>query len=140
MAAQILALQPEGHRQPQRDPLARMSKAATSSQVQISRATSISMEVRYKPEDYNRKYLEDLRTTDPQHDKTRIEQTKGGLLPNLYRWVFDNADFRQWRDDAQYRLLWITGDPGKGKTMLLCGIINELKSASEFNLVSFFFC
>ncbi|KAL2196961.1 hypothetical protein P885DRAFT_23029, partial [Corynascus similis CBS 632.67] len=38
------------------------------------------------------------------------------------------------------RLLWIKGDPGKGKTMLLCGIINELKSASASSLLSFFFC
>jgi hypothetical protein len=33
--------------------------------------------------------------------------------------------------------LWIKGDPGKGKTMLLCGIINEL---AKTNLLSYFFC
>ncbi|KAL2137636.1 hypothetical protein VTI28DRAFT_8723 [Corynascus sepedonium] len=88
----------------------------------------------------NRKYLEDLGATDPRHDKTRIEQTKGGLLSDSYRWVLDNADFRRWREDEQSRLLWIKGDPGKGKTMLLCGIINELKSAPDFSLLSFFFC
>jgi hypothetical protein len=36
-------------------------------------------------------------------------------------------------------MLWIKGDPGKRKTMLLCGIINELKKASCGPL-SFFFC
>ncbi|KAK3307177.1 NACHT domain-containing protein [Chaetomium strumarium] len=84
--------------------------------------------------------LADLRCTDPRHDKMRIEQTKGGLLADSYRWVLDNADFRQWRDDGQSRLLWIKGDPGKGKTMLLCGIINELKSTCNSSLLSFFFC
>jgi hypothetical protein len=84
--------------------------------------------------------LADLRCTDPRHDKTRIEQTKGGLLADSYRWVLDNADFRQWRDDGQSRLLWIKGDPGKGKTMLLCGIINELESTCNSSLLSFFFC
>ncbi|KAK3305078.1 uncharacterized protein B0T15DRAFT_383696, partial [Chaetomium strumarium] len=82
----------------------------------------------------------DLRRTDPRHDKTRIEQTKGGLLADSYRWVLNNADFRQWRDDGQSRLLWIKGDPGKGKTMLLCGIINELKATCDSGLLSFFFC
>ncbi|KAL2196899.1 NACHT domain-containing protein [Corynascus similis CBS 632.67] len=82
----------------------------------------------------------DLRTTDPRDDKTRIEQTKGGLLADSYRWVLDNTDFRRWRDDGQSRLLWIKGDPGKGKTMLLCGIINELKSDFDSSLLSFFFC
>ena len=87
-----------------------------------------------------RECLNDLRTTDPRHDKTRIEQTKGGLLADSYRWVLDNADFQRWRDDGQSQLLWIKGDPGKGKTMLLCGIINELKSTSDSSLLSFFFC
>lgn len=36
-------------------------------------------------------------------------------------------------------LLWIRGDPGKGKTMLLCGIIDEL-SASDNGPLAFFFC
>jgi hypothetical protein len=85
--------------------------------------------------------LADLRATDPRDDKTRIEQTKGGLLADAYRWVLDNADFRQWRDDGQSRLLWIKGDPGKGKTMLLCGIIDELtKSTPNIAVVSFFLC
>ncbi|KAL2194676.1 NACHT domain-containing protein, partial [Corynascus similis CBS 632.67] len=88
----------------------------------------------------NLKFLKDLRTTDPRDDKTRIEQTKGGLLADSYRWVLDNTDFRRWRDDGQSRLLWIKGDPGKGKTMLLCGIINELKSDFDSSLLSFFFC
>jgi nucleoside phosphorylase len=90
--------------------------------------------------DRNRKYLEDLRATDPRHDKSRIEQTKGGLLADSYRWVLENDDFQRWRDDEQSRLLWIKGDPGKGKTMLLCGIINELKSTYDSSLLSFFFC
>ncbi|KAL2020054.1 hypothetical protein VTK56DRAFT_8957 [Thermocarpiscus australiensis] len=84
--------------------------------------------------------LADLRCTDPRHDKTRIEQTKGGLLADSYRWVLDNKDFRRWQENGQSRLLWIKGDPGKGKTMLLCGIINELKSTCNFSLLSFFFC
>ncbi|KAK4251068.1 NACHT domain-containing protein [Corynascus novoguineensis] len=91
-------------------------------------------------EERNRRYLQVLRTTDPRHDKKRIEQTKGGLLAESYRWVLDNPDFRQWRDEGHSRLLWIKGDPGKGKTMLLCGIINELESAADSSLLSFFFC
>ncbi|SLM36124.1 WD40/YVTN repeat-like-containing domain [Lasallia pustulata] len=85
--------------------------------------------------------LKDLRTTDPRHDKKRIEETKGGLLADLYRWVLYNDDFQRWRDDGQSPLLWIKGDPGKGKTMLLCGIINELeKSITDTETLSFFFC
>ena len=84
----------------------------------------------------------DLRATDPRDDKARIEQTKGGLLKDSYRWILRNADFQRWRhgDDQQCRLLWIKGDPGKGKTMLLCGIIDELKPTTEDSVLSYFFC
>jgi hypothetical protein len=38
-------------------------------------------------------------------------------------------------------LLWVKGDPGKGKTILLCGIVNELKkSIAKTDLLSYFFC
>ncbi|KAI8710680.1 NACHT domain-containing protein [Fusarium sp. LHS14.1] len=83
--------------------------------------------------------LRDLRETDPRDDKTRIEATKGGLLRDSYRWILDHDDFQQWRDDPQSQLLWIKGDPGKGKTMLLCGIIDELKKEPG-NRLSYFFC
>jgi hypothetical protein len=85
--------------------------------------------------------LQDLRLTDPRNDKSRIEDTKGGLLHDSYRWILENSSFRQWRDDQHSRLLWIKGDPGKGKTMLLCGIINELsKSRTMTGHLSYFFC
>ena len=84
--------------------------------------------------------LTDLRATDPRDDKTRIEQTKGGLLQDSYRWILDNPKLQQWRDDPDSTLLWIKADPGKGKTMLLCGIVNELKKSTPPGLLSFFFC
>ena len=93
--------------------------------------------------------LADLRSTDPYYDKIRIEQTRGGLLRDAYRWVLENPEFRRWCDDQESRLLWIKGDPGKGKTMLLCGIIDELHEsikaapdtdAGRVKRLSFFFC
>jgi hypothetical protein len=83
--------------------------------------------------------IQDLHITDPQDDKKRIEETKGGLLEGSYSWVLNNASFQQWHTDPQCQMLWIKGDPGKGKTMLLCGIIDELKKSTA-GLLSFFFC
>ncbi|RYN87201.1 Vegetative incompatibility protein [Alternaria tenuissima] len=85
--------------------------------------------------------VRDIRSTDPCHDKKRIEDTKGGLLADSYRWVLDNTVFRQWQQKPNSRLLWVKGDPGKGKTMLLCGIIDELQSSMPQDaLLSYFFC
>ncbi|KAH8586999.1 hypothetical protein B0O99DRAFT_527618 [Bisporella sp. PMI_857] len=87
------------------------------------------------------KCMQDLRLTDPRLDKERIEATKGGLLKEAYRWVIENSDFQQWRTSQHNRLLWIKGDPGKGKTMLLCGIADELQnSLPKSALLSYFFC
>jgi NACHT domain/Heterokaryon incompatibility protein (HET) len=89
----------------------------------------------------NKECIQHLRLTDPRDDKMRIEETKGGLLEDSYLWILGNSHFQQWRNDQQSRLLWIKGDPGKGKTMLLCGIANELKkSMVKTDLLSYFFC
>ncbi|KIM94556.1 hypothetical protein OIDMADRAFT_184255 [Oidiodendron maius Zn] len=82
-----------------------------------------------------------LHLTDPRKDKERIEDGKGGLLAKSYLWILDHPDFKHWREDQQSHLLWIKGDPGKGKTMLLCGVINELeKLGAETYQLSYFFC
>ncbi|TQN68534.1 Vegetative incompatibility protein HET-E-1 [Colletotrichum shisoi] len=72
-------------------------------------------------------FLADLRVTDPRDDKGRIERTKGGLLRDVYPWIFDHDNYQRWRVGSDNWFLWVKGDPGKGKTMLLCGIIDELK-------------
>ena len=96
--------------------------------------------------DKMQKCIQELRITDPREDKKRIEQTKGGLLKDSHRWILEHSDFHQWCDDEQSRLLSIKGDPGKGKTMLLCGVINELspfkriRDEKAATLLSCFFC
>ena len=71
--------------------------------------------------------LADLLLTDPRNEKIRIERTKGGLLSDSFCWILDNSEFQRWREDKQSQLLWIKGDAGKGKTMLMIGIIDELQ-------------
>jgi hypothetical protein len=69
--------------------------------------------------------LRDLRVTDPREDKDRIE-SKDRLLRDCYAWVLESPDFRRWRDHDDTKLLWIKGDPGKGKTMMMIALIKEL--------------
>ncbi|SCO88782.1 related to vegetatible incompatibility protein HET-E-1 [Fusarium oxysporum] len=83
--------------------------------------------------------LKDLYITNPSADKKRIERDKGGLLKDCYNWILYNDNFVQWRDDPEQHLLWIKGDPGKGKTMLLAGLITELDKTSPDGIF-YFFC
>ena len=92
--------------------------------------------------------LADLLLTDPRDEKIRIERTKGGLLIDSYRWILDNSEFQRWREGSHSQLLWIKGDAGKGKTMLMIGIIDELqqqvarsgKSSQVTGVLSYFLC
>ncbi|KAM7213271.1 NACHT domain containing protein [Rhypophila decipiens] len=89
----------------------------------------------------NHACLQDLQTTNPWLDKERIVLDKGGLLRGSYSWILNNGDFQRLCSTGESRMLWIKGEPGEGKTMLLCGIIDELvKSTPPNTNVSFFFC
>ncbi|KKF92462.1 Vegetative incompatibility protein HET-E-1 [Ceratocystis platani] len=90
-------------------------------------------------DDKDNECLRDLYTTDPRTDKKNIQDKKGGLLRDSYKWILEHNDFQKFKNEAGSRILWIKGDAGKGKTMLLCGIIDELEldpSTSPY----YFFC
>lgn len=88
-----------------------------------------------------RRLRETLKAPNPSLEKQSLEKRKGGLLKDSYRWVVENKDFNRWKDARSGQLLWVKGEPGKGKTMLLCGIIDELSRipTSDTN-IAFFFC
>lgn len=77
---------------------------------------------------------------DPQDHMRDIEQGKGGLLKDSYEWIIHHPSSRQFQTDDQKRLLWIRGEPGHGKTMLLMGIIKELEHSSPEAGLAYFFC
>jgi hypothetical protein len=104
-------------------------------------------------------YLRDLRITDPREDKDRIK-SKNRLFKDCYAWILESPDFRRWRDYDDIKLLWIKGDPGKGKIMIMITFIKELserfkakpglsilspmlvklKSKTRLDILSYFFC
>ncbi|EUC40676.1 hypothetical protein COCMIDRAFT_9492, partial [Bipolaris oryzae ATCC 44560] len=61
--------------------------------------------VLYKVDKQN-KCMQDLCPSNSRDDKKRIEETKGGLLTDAYRWVLDNDTFQQWQQDLENRILW----------------------------------
>ncbi|CAI7650785.1 unnamed protein product [Penicillium pancosmium] len=69
-----------------------------------------------------------------------IEHAKGGLLKGSYEWILQHQNFLQLQNDTEKQLLWIKGDPGHGKTMLLIGIIEELEHSAPEATLAYFFC
>ncbi|RYP26296.1 hypothetical protein DL767_008091 [Monosporascus sp. MG133] len=97
-----------------------------------------------RQEEKNKECLADLRVTDPRGDKKRIEDTKRGLFPDSSNWILEHENFQRWYNNDEARLLWIKGDPGKGKIMLLIAIIDELEKQLAHQgpsaALSYFFC
>jgi hypothetical protein len=85
--------------------------------------------------------LHDISQTNPTYDKKRILDSKGVFLYESFRWILDHEDFNRWHNVEKGGVLWIKGDPGKGKTMLLSGIVDnfEMECKESINL-AYFFC
>ncbi|KAK0731912.1 quinon protein alcohol dehydrogenase-like superfamily [Lasiosphaeris hirsuta] len=89
--------------------------------------------------------LRALRWTDPTNDKLRIERTKGGLNKASSNWILSHPSYLEWKA-GESKLLWIKGGAGKGKTMLLVTITEQLRSQTRLDhsvansSLSFFFC
>ncbi|RAL16301.1 WD40 repeat-like protein, partial [Aspergillus homomorphus CBS 101889] len=76
-----------------------------------------------------------------------LQQQKDTLLLECYQWVLETEQYKElmdWHLDNAKRILWINGDAGKGKTMLLMGIVQDLREQLKTHLdepnLSYFFC
>ena len=92
----------------------------------------------------NSECLRHWRLTNPREDKDRILSSKDPLLQGSCTWVFHDRAFTEWWNNEESRMLWIHGHPGKGKTMMMMALIDEvswrLKSKPGSGILSYFFC
>ncbi|KAK4071768.1 uncharacterized protein Triagg1_6006 [Trichoderma aggressivum f. europaeum] len=72
---------------------------------------------------------------DPEMDRRRLIRINGRRVPGTCEWIRDNLLYRSWSTCSQPSsdtpLLWITGGPGKGKTMLSIFLIEELEALAR---------
>ncbi|KAL7932079.1 putative ankyrin repeat-containing protein [Trichoderma chlorosporum] len=70
-------------------------------------------------------------------DHGRLIRINGKRVPGTCEWIRDNVLYRSWlacsrpSSDTDTPLLWITGGPGKGKTMLSIFLIEELETLAK---------
>jgi ankyrin repeat protein len=79
--------------------------------------------------------------TEPQVDRESLISTKGTRADGTCEWIIQNESYRSWLHGGT-RLLWVSGGPGKGKTMLSIFLTEERRltqKAEDAELV-FFFC
>ncbi|KAF8250039.1 hypothetical protein K440DRAFT_659994, partial [Wilcoxina mikolae CBS 423.85] len=68
------------------------------------------------------------------------EFVKQEMLENTGSWLFKRQDFQDWHESQNSGILWLRGDPGVGKTKLICTIIDTLQSKLQDELIIYFYC
>ena len=76
-----------------------------------------------------RRCLDALFLTDPRVDRERLESIKGSRVAGTCEWIQDDEMYQKWPAGDDH-LLWISGSPGKGKTMLSMFLIEDLERAA----------
>ncbi|KAF8536548.1 hypothetical protein BDD12DRAFT_918318 [Trichophaea hybrida] len=91
------------------------------------------------PSDPESKCLYNLYTSDYESHKNRNPPRVSGTL----EWFLNHEKYRHWRQEKESSLLWVSADPGCGKSVLASFLVDELKSpVSQSELpgtVCFFF-
>jgi hypothetical protein len=72
--------------------------------------------------------VQDLRLTDPRYDKKRIEDTKGGLLEDSYRWILENSDFQRWHETRRAVYYGLRVTPVRARQCCSAALLMSWKS------------
>lgn len=90
--------------------------------------------------------IQALFVTDPADDMQMIANKKDKLLDTTDNWILNNSAFLKWLKEECSRVLWLHGDPGKGKTMLAISLIERFSKNLQFaegasgEALIYFFC
>ena len=96
-------------------------------------------------EDHNRRKKDDtrallhaLRASNPYRDQMERAPSRH---PGTCLWALNHVLFQNWRNDARAKLLWISADPGCGKSVLSKCLIEEKLAAMDpqHDIICYFF-
>ena len=68
--------------------------------------------------------------TNPLDDREQLVQAKGSRVDGTCEWIKSNELYNSWLH-SHSQLLWLSGGPGKGKTMLSIFLAEELEQTAE---------
>ncbi|KAJ5710457.1 natch and ankyrin domain protein [Penicillium malachiteum] len=86
--------------------------------------------------------LDALLLTRPEVDRKSLIALKGLRANGTCEWLIQHPRYQEWLSSADLPILWISGGPGKGKTMLAIYITEMLQPAVDAagNVLLYYFC
>ena len=86
--------------------------------------------------------LDALLLTRPEVDRKSLVALKGRRVDGTCEWLIQHPSYQEWLANANLPLLWISGGPGKGKTMLAIYITEVLQPVVDAakNVLLYYFC
>ncbi|RPB12644.1 hypothetical protein P167DRAFT_574015 [Morchella conica CCBAS932] len=82
------------------------------------------------------RWLSDIKFIDHHTFSRERRQEKTG------QWLEENETYKEWKNSKSSSLLWLRGDAGYGKTILISYVIDELQTQakSNENMLAYFYC
>ena len=87
--------------------------------------------------------LQSLYLSYPQDDLAAIRSAKGDRVPGTCEWILTQDRYTTWLVQDGPRLLWLSGGPGIGKTMISTLLVEELVHLAERSsqmTLAYYFC
>ena len=80
--------------------------------------------------------------SDPVNDRQRIREQKGDRSPNTCDWILTNQLYVEWLSAQRSSILWLSGGPGKGKTMMSIFITDQREEVimKSQDALIYYFC
>ena len=91
----------------------------------------------------NLECLQFLYLSNPQDDLAAIRSAKGGRVPGTCEWILTRHQYTTWLVEDGPQLLWLSGGPGIGKTMISSFLVEELvqlAGRSPQSMFAYYFC
>ncbi|KAM5375189.1 hypothetical protein ACJZ2D_006141 [Fusarium nematophilum] len=65
---------------------------------------------------------------EPSQVRSELVDSKGDLTAGTCKWILEDRAYQSWLQSSETQLLWISGGPGRGKTMLSIFLTRKLES------------
>ncbi|KAJ5563904.1 hypothetical protein N7513_000146 [Penicillium frequentans] len=125
-----------------------IERHATLSQIEDSqesqRLANDRFDIMMQNEDMARSVVVSQWLKSPHTDVDQYNFTKVRLdYPDSGKWLLSNQSFQEWFDPSFPKvppLLWISGIPGSGKTILASSIVEQVQKLPTKPTVLFFYC